>query len=185
MVEPGMNCGSAKTPPRMPRETLGSMGIGCKGSESVSTNITSYSRTRQTHRLRLLLCIQFAETVVQFVAFSHQHNIVSPCIPPPFIDGQLRLFCRDSRQQSVLLDKRQQRNTLPCHLLAVHIDFKVGGIEIQNGRIFLRHKELIRLGKMFATMQTPGNDQIDGWMTSRSCRHTLQLGTPPSTARTV
>ena len=48
-------------------------------------------------------------------------------------------------QQSLLVDKWQESYALPCHFFAIHVDQKLGRVEIKDLRLWVGHEPLERL----------------------------------------
>ncbi|KAH3671838.1 hypothetical protein OGAPHI_000024 [Ogataea philodendri] len=92
--------------------------------------------------VRLLLglrLVQFQELLVEFVLASQEKHLVSVGVPFGLVLRQRGVFLTHSFQQPVLVDERQQTNSLPGHLGSVHVDLEIGRSELNAadaGRFF-------------------------------------------------
>ncbi len=58
-----------------------------------------------------------------------------------FVWSEVWVDKRECSEKTSFIDKRQESHTLPCKLLTIQINFEVGRIEINDGRILWIEKE--------------------------------------------
>lgn len=70
----------------------------------------------------------------------YEENVVSPGVPPSIVLRELRVSRRHLLEQSSRIDERKESDSLPLHLLSVHVDVEVGRVEVDDGRHLVGHE---------------------------------------------
>lgn len=169
-MAPGIHFGSSSTAPQTPRDSLPSIGTACK--QIVMSVAGPACLCEMTYPCSFFLRVELAKLRVEVVVIRNQHDIVPDSIPTLLVWSQERFHGRDGTEQSVLRDEWQKRDTLPCHLLSIHIDFEVGRIEVDDRRVFLDHQLLVWLrqvlftdGPVLAKISEAISSDSRGWLT--------------------
>lgn len=92
-----------------------------------------------------------ASDIINRALGSHENKLRPSLIPVPFFLAN-QLIPRFNRlEQPLLVDKRQQRDTLPRILLAVQINLKLFRVEIDYFTLGVQHERVKRFGDVSAT----------------------------------
>jgi hypothetical protein len=71
---------------------------------------------------------------------THEDGILAPIVAAYLVFGEFLVRSSHGFEKPVFVDEWQQGNTLPDHLLAVHVDLEGLRIEVDDGRVFVSHQ---------------------------------------------
>ncbi len=68
----------------------------------------------------------------------------------------------------MLIDERQQSDALPSHLLPIHVDVKVGWVEVEDGGVVIYHEGLQGFRQVLSAVTGFSNEKRQGEIHSPS-----------------
>ena len=148
-MEPGRQLGSGRREPLIPLLSSGSMGMGL----IYEVSFTGENKFKEaTHVVVLPFCVQTLDLRIKRVLVGDIQNTVAPFVSPHLFIVKLGVSILHCLKEPLLVDERENGDTLPSHFLAVHINFEILGIEIDDRRFFVRHERMEDLRNVNATM---------------------------------
>lgn len=88
----------------------------------------------------LLLGVELAERIVQPVIIRHEQNIITPTVPPRVVLAELIVAGGHVGNESNRVDEGKESDSLPSHLLAVHVNVELSRVEVDDRGEFICHK---------------------------------------------
>lgn len=76
---------------------------------------------------------------------------MAPLVPSLLVLGEVLVSRAHGVQQTLLVNERQQRDTLPRHSLTVHIDLERLGVEVNDRGFLVSHQLVERLWDVYPT----------------------------------
>jgi len=110
----------------------------------------------------LLLRVEPAEGIVELVLVSDKEDVAPVRVAPDVILGQVWVARVHRVEEPDRVDEGQKRDALPLHLLAVHVDLKVGRVEVDDRAVGLVHERLERARNVHLTEREGGRVQRIG-----------------------
>jgi len=80
-----------------------------------------------------------------------EENVISPSVPPGVVLRELGVPRRHLLEESSRIDEGKESDSLPLHLLSVHVDVEVGRVEVDDGRHLVGHEVVEDLGNVNLT----------------------------------
>lgn len=154
-MPPGVQTGSGRTVPAIPRERFVSISMGFhsgRKARSASERLVEPSRKAEAHLLDLPLGVQALQIIIERMILPDEQRIYSQLVPLHLKLAQLGILGAHGFEQSRGVDEREESDSLPDHLFTVHVDLELLRVEIDDGRVVLGHERLEGEGKVDSTV---------------------------------
>lgn len=107
----------------------------------------------ETYRGDLALGVQALNVVVQRIFLADKDSIRTERVAGYLGSVELVVDNLHLVLQPLRINKGQQGNSLPQHLLSIHVHLKFEGVKVLDGRVRISHKVMERLGEVDATAE--------------------------------